>query len=317
MKRIFNILALIVVSTAVSSCFKDVDIPLDPSKTQNVVEFKNPSDIVSPPGSPYALYSNSFEIEPESTFPIAVSYSGANTADRDIVVKLGVNAAAVDAYNDDQDTDYEALPTELYSMPAEVTIPKGSRTASVTIKLKTAQFDFSKNYVLPVQITSASHGVVSGNFSTILLGVGAKNKYDGVYRSTGTFEPLTTAGATAVYPKTIELRTLASNSVSFFDQDYGLNGYIFKTATGGLSYYGNFCPIFIMDDNGNVTAVSNTYGQGNNSSNRLGELSPDGINKFTVTSADDKTLEVSYVLRTTAGVVQARFTEKYEYVRSR
>ncbi|KQS31263.1 hypothetical protein ASG33_13110 [Dyadobacter sp. Leaf189] len=169
---------------AVTSCLKD-DMNLDPDTSTNVVEFKNPSSFASPSGSTYSLYSKSFDLAPEADYPVTVSYSGAHVAPQDITVTLGVDTAAVTQYNNEQEEEYDVLESNLYTIPATVVIPKGQRTAQVVIKVKPSQFDFAKNYVLPIQIKSASTGVVSGNFGTILLAVKAKNIYDATYESTG------------------------------------------------------------------------------------------------------------------------------------
>ena len=169
---------------AFSSCLKD-EITLDPDKSTNVIEFKNPSSFVSPQGSKYSMYSQSFALAAEADYPVTVSYSGADVAPQDITVTLGVDAAAVTQYNAEQHVTYDVLTSDLYTIPASVVIPKGQRTASVVIKLKTDKFDFSKNYALPIQIKSASTGLVSGNFGTILLAVKAKNAYDATYTATG------------------------------------------------------------------------------------------------------------------------------------
>ncbi|KAA0991652.1 BT_3987 domain-containing protein [Dyadobacter aurulentus] len=184
MKLSFKIAGLFVMAAAFSSCLKD-DITLDPDKSTNVIEFKNPSSFVSPSGSTYSMYSKSFDLAPEADYAITVSYSGAQVAPEDITVTLGVDTAAVTQYNAEQEEAFDVMEPNLYTIPATVVIPKGQRTSQVLIKVKPSQFDFAKNYVLPIQIKSASSGIVSGNFGTILLALKAKNIYDATYESTG------------------------------------------------------------------------------------------------------------------------------------
>jgi len=184
MKNSLKIAGLALLTFVFTSCLKD-EMALDPDNSTNVVEFKNPSSFVSPSGSKYSMYSQSFSLAPEADYPVTVSYSGADVAPSDITVTLGVDTAAVSQYNAEQDEEFDVLTSNLYTIPATVIIPKGQRTAQVVIKLKTEKFDFSMNYVLPIQIKSASTGLVSGNFGTILLAVKAKNAYDATYTATG------------------------------------------------------------------------------------------------------------------------------------
>ncbi|TLU99224.1 BT_3987 domain-containing protein [Dyadobacter luticola] len=221
MKYSIKIAGLLLLGMTVTSCLKD-DITLDPDKSTNVVEFKNPSSFVSPSGSTYSLYSKSFDLADEADYPITVSYSGAQVAPTDITVTLGVDTAAVTQYNGEQDEAYDAISPDLYTIPATVTIPKGQRTAEVLIKLKPAKFDFSKNYVLPIQIKSVSSGIISGNFGTILLGVKAKNIYDAVYTSTGyVYHP----SAPRAVDAEKELVTVSPTTVTVELGDLGGNGY--------------------------------------------------------------------------------------------
>ena len=184
MKYSIKIAGLFLFGVALASCLKD-DITLDPDKSTNVIEFKNPSGFVSPSGSKFSMYSQSFDLAPEANYPVTVSYSGAHVAPEDITVTLGVDNAAITQYNKEQNKAFDPITADLYTIPVSVVIPKGQRTAAVMIKLKPEKFDFSKSYVLPIQIKSVSTGIVSGNFGTILLAVKAKNSYDATYKATG------------------------------------------------------------------------------------------------------------------------------------
>ncbi|WP_439557671.1 BT_3987 domain-containing protein [Dyadobacter sp.] len=216
-----KIAGLFLFGIAVTSCLKD-DMNLDPDTSTNVVEFKNPSSFVSPSGSTYSMYSKSFDLAPEADYPVTVSYSGAHVAPQDITVTLGVDTAAVSQYNAEQEEAFDVIDPSLYTIPATVVIPKGQRTAQVMIKVKPSQFDFSKNYVLPIQIKSASSANVSGNFGTILLALKAKNIYDATYESTGyVYHP--TAPRAVHADKHME--TVSPNTVKVELGDLGGSGY--------------------------------------------------------------------------------------------
>ncbi|GAB3765999.1 DUF1735 domain-containing protein [Spirosoma pomorum] len=313
MKIFKNIIGLFVLAATLSSCLKDT-LSLDPSTSTNVIEFKNPSSFVSPYGSKYALYSQSFNLAAENDYPITVSYSGANVAPEDITVNLGIDAAALTQYNTEQHTTYDLIPATLYTVPASVVIPKGQRTATVALKIKSNQFDFSKSYVLPVRITSASSGNVSGNFGTILLNVSAKNKYDGRYKVTNvTFRHVSNATFSAISPRTRDLVTLSGTSNSLFDPNSGWNGpYFVFSNNGSASYFGAFFPVFTFDDAGNVTAVANSVGVDDptNANKRTIKLDPTGVNKVTI-SGSSKVMDVSYIM-VQRGVETLYLRERWE-----
>lgn len=197
----------------------------------------------------------------------------------------------------------------------EVTIPSGQRQVEKTIKLFTNNFDFSKNYAIPLTITESSFGVISGNFETAIYAVGAKNKYDGVYEVTGEFTDLTRPEFSGLYPYNVELRTITATTVGRWDSEFlGGYGYVFNTGAG-LSYFGSYAAVFKFDDSNNVTAVTNYYGQPA-ANTRYAEIDPTGVNKYTTFSEDGKTLEVSYYMYQ-SGQIRLVFKEKFEYVRER
>jgi hypothetical protein len=186
-KNIFKAFALFMAAASLSSCLKDDSLVLDPEQGHNVIEFVNTTDI-SVHGSVLPLYAHSYNIGPDVTLPVSVSYSGPeNVAPQDITVNIAVAGDdVVKLYNDNQHSTYEKMPATAYSVGAtSVVIPKGQKRATFQVTFKPSTFDLSKSMVLPLTITSASTGVVSKNFGTILLNAVAKNKYDGIYVGNG------------------------------------------------------------------------------------------------------------------------------------
>lgn len=185
-KYIYNTLSLVATLILLSSCLKDDRMVLDPEKGHNVVEFANPGERAAV-GSVHALYPLLVDLEPEVELPVTLSYSGPEaTAPEDIVIQIGVaDEQVIKDYNKDQTTDFKLMPSDLYSFSStEVRIPKGESKATIMVKYKADQFSFTTPYVLPLKIVSSSYGIVSGNYSTILLQVGPKNEYHGTYRYT-------------------------------------------------------------------------------------------------------------------------------------
>ncbi|WP_231491625.1 DUF1735 domain-containing protein [Pedobacter sp. Leaf170] len=182
-KIIFNSLLALTIATTLSSCLKDSVTDLDPSKGVNVIEFANPAAIVKT-GAPYSLYTFAYATTETPSLPITVSYSGPQEfAPQDITVNIGLApASTIDTYNTAIGTTYSMLNGNGFTFTGtSVVIKQGTNKATFTIPLKPGQFDFSKQEVLPITISSASSGVISGNFRTILLNVNAKNAYDGIY----------------------------------------------------------------------------------------------------------------------------------------
>lgn len=312
-KHIIKALSLLVAASTLTSCLKDDRLVLNPDKGHNVIEFANPATITTI-GSIYPLYTFAFPIVPSVTMPVSISYSGPEaTAPQDIVVNFAVGTEAdVTAYNTDQEKEFVIMPSALYKLSANtVTIKKGESKASFSITYTPDKFDFNESYVLPLNITSASSGIISGNFRKILLNVNAKNKYDGVYKVTGTFNDTQSSAFTILTPLTIHLVTQSATTVAMYDPTYfGDFIHPFRTATG-VSGYGSFSPLFTFDTSDKVTSVVNLYGQPA-SNGRSGRINVTGINKFDPAS---KTLEVSYIMVQNGD--RTFFTEKMEFVGDR
>jgi len=315
MKKIINLFVLLLIIAGISSCVEE-DPFFDPDDVENVIEFKSAGNVQSPVLAPYPLFVNAYDIAPEQSMDIVVSYSGADVAPTDITVNIGLGTEAMlDAYNESEETEYTMLPANLYTLPTSITIPQGERTVTYSVKLATNQFDVTENYALPLTITSASSGIISGNFGSAIFAVSAKNQWDGNYtvEATAPMVDMTSPTLTGYYPLNADLVTTGGNSVKMFTYTYleGYEGHPIKSGTAS-SYYGNFAPVFTMDDAGNVTGVTNFYGQGTNTSTRAARLNPDGVNKFTINSDGSKVLEVSYIM-VQGGVDRTFFHEKWTF----
>lgn len=326
MKKIFkNAVALCLTAIALTSCLKDDTMVLDPEKAgSNIIEFVNPTDI-SVHGSTTALYSLAYPIVTASTvIPISVSYSGAeDVAPQDITVTVGLgDVATITQYNTEQSKSYTLMDPAVYTINAtSVVIPKGKKAATFTVSVKTASFDLTKNYALPLKIKGVSSGTISTNFSNIILNIAAKNKYDGLYtvNATAPFVDLTSSAFTGLYPmKLMSLITQGPNSVAMYDGQYAANayGHPFLNA-GGTSYYGSWSPLFTMDPtSGAVTSVTNYHGQPS-ANGRSAGLNPAGVNKFTVNADGSKTLEVSYYLLQPGTTIRTMLYEKWTFTGAR
>jgi hypothetical protein len=331
MKRLtIEILLFSTLLSGLTSCLKSNDrIGLNPAITGNIVEFDNTGDNVATATSVYPRFAIDLgvvNVNDTVSFNVNVSYSGTNTAPEDITVNLALDTAALNLFNKQNGTDYETPPAAICKIPASLVIKKGTRqTQGRVIITNNSSFDFNADYGLPLQITSASQGIVSSNFGKAVYSFSARNKYDGAYKmeATAPMVDLTSPAFTGWYPLNMQLITFTGNSVGLYDAAGNAAktyGHPFLNA-GGSSYYGSFSPVFFFDDNGKITSVTNYYGQESGANKRAALLDPTGVNKVTF-KADGKVdfFEVSYIMTqslTAPFAPRTRFHEKFTYVKGR
>ena len=234
MKRYLSKYAIIVLAASVitTSCTKEDGIFTD-GGSSGIVELKLPARTTS---TVYAITSNSFAAQDEVDFPININYTGVNGTPADVIVNVDVNNTAVSQYNDASGTAYTPLPASLYTITStNVSIPKGTKTGIFLLKLKTSSFDFNKSYALGVTIKTSSSGTVSGNYSTGIYRVTAKNAYEGDYKVTGWFFHPTSGRAINLVKK---LATTGKQSVSAPLGDLGSSNYSIEFTVDGSNLTG-------------------------------------------------------------------------------
>lgn len=322
MKHIIKKASMVVVAAlALTSCVKD-HLAVDPAQSNNVIEFANTGNIVSSAGAVHPRFASdlgNLPVGDSSTFVVNLSYSGAEkSAPNDITINLSVDAAALDAYNADDETEYALPPASAYRFPTSVVIKKGEKVKQITVTIiRSPEYNFDTSYALPLKIASVSSGIISGNFGTAIYSFTARNVYDGIYKMEGTLTDVTTSAITGDYPKdAMQLITYSSRAIGLYDPYIAKNyGHPIKSGGSG-SYYGSYSPVFIIDDNGTISRVINYYGQPS-SNNRSAQLDPTGVNKVTF-GADGKVVsfEVSYIM-VQAGASRTFFREKFTYIEPR
>lgn len=259
--RKYNSLLLIFGVVALSSCLKQ-NTKLDPKQSNNVLEIYEsvPVPTTSPADAVYTVYAQSFDIAPSIEFKVDVSYSGADVAPEDIQITLGLEEPAMTDYNAEQGTSYVFIPQNVFTVDSwNLTIPKGQRIASMTVTFNTTLFNPSLTYGFPVKIKSASMGKISSNFGTVIYALGAKNKYDGVYRLRSTqldWAAFNIGNHNWEWPNPdgIYMITSGGSSVNMWD-NWGFHTYIhpavqpnMTTATG----FGSTNPRFVFDPSTNA-----------------------------------------------------------------
>jgi hypothetical protein len=140
-----------------------------------------------------------------------------------------------------------------------VTIPKGSRDATVKLTVKPTNLT-GGDYAFAFSISSISDPgfVLSRNYKNIVTVVGVKNRYDGNYKlrikTVGWAAYDIADGLTGTWPSnadktSIFMITSGSNSVKFFDT-WGFGDYIqvaFTTGLAGATGFGATAPKFIFN----------------------------------------------------------------------
>jgi hypothetical protein len=187
MKNILSKIGLFSVAVLTLTSCLDEDPLFDPDKTTGVIELVEQAPLVVV-GSVYPMNRLTFEAVPEAEIEVIVQFSGAFNAPENIDVTLEVSPSDIPAYNEDQNLsdgdEYYVLSDNKYELPGggnsvTVTIPKGQKRTSFMVKVKPDQFGFDKNYALPLKISSASSGVVSGNFGHMIYAVIPNNEWAG------------------------------------------------------------------------------------------------------------------------------------------
>jgi hypothetical protein len=242
MKRNISLfLALLTLGLTSTSCLKDTAI-LDPEGSKNVVEFFNVTAPTSPGASPVVTYvPMTLEVVPESEFKMMISYSGAElAAPQDINVQLAAAPEIIGTYNTAQGAALVQVSPSHIEFPASVTIPKGQKRVEVSVKVKSDQLDPSVSNAFGVKIVSASHGVVSGNFGSVIFSLPIKSVWEGVY----TYNVTSTAAD--VGNKTVQnvrLNTVGPNRlrVNGLWQTYsGWSEYQFNATSDDITQIANF-----------------------------------------------------------------------------
>jgi len=200
-----------------ASCLKDTELigpDADGAIWDNIIEFGNLAEPSSPRNSPIPKYSLSFDIEPSATLNLKVKCVGSEKAKEDIRVTIALDNSLIDTYNTENklepDEKLTEMPAARYAITVtEAVIKKGEREAVIPIDLKPDLFTFDANYAIGLAITSTSAGIISGNFGKVVLGLGAKNAYDGTYTYEASANTFNQPGKTG----TARLVTIGPNTV--------------------------------------------------------------------------------------------------------
>ncbi len=209
-------------------------------------------------------------------------------------VVLKYDESIIDAYNEENETEFIPLPTSLGTTEpapsADGTITlvfgNGEFAKGPIIKIPDAtQFDFAQPYALAYKIVSVSGtGKLSEAVGTeVMVQVLVKNKYDGVYQVTEVTPMLDVVNAslTGYYPFTYKLETSGAHSCLCFDSEIW-GDYMHPIMSGtNISGYDSFGIEVFFDPSGDGTIIDLKNPWGNPPANtRMPVLDPSGVNKW-------------------------------------
>lgn len=140
-------------------------------------------------------------------------------AQNDINVKIASDPTIVSDYNTANGTSIIELDPALFSFDAtDLVIKKGEKIAKASVQVpSTLTLDPNETYGLGVRLVSADAGyTIATNENKLMLVIGIKNKYDGVYELHGQFYHPTAAPGFPLYTIEVEMWTTGPNSVKMF-----------------------------------------------------------------------------------------------------
>ena len=239
-------------------------------------------------------------------------------------VVITEDVTVVDQYNAAHNTNYTVLPASAFTIDQSnprtgneymLTFNPGEFYKQLKIVVPDATvLDPNKKYALGFKVTAVDNkGIISASQNQVIVEVGLKNKWDGIYTVTGGLVDLTTATITSNYPLTWELRTTGSNTLSIFDKSQGTQTHLILSG-GSPSQYGSFGLNITIDPATNkITGIVNSYGQPSGNG-RSAALDPTGVNAYDPAT---KTFRIKYFMLQPGTTVRTTFDETWVFSGSR
>ncbi|MDB5251379.1 MAG: hypothetical protein JWP27_548 [Flaviaesturariibacter sp.] len=208
-----------------------------------------------------------------TTYTFYVEATSTNNSHQGGTITIAKDAAAVAA------AGYEMLPDSAYSLVSTTsTIDPVTHLAPFQLKVNTTKIAAGHDYAVAYKIVSTTNGAtIAANKNKILIAVGAKNKFDGLYtlkiKTTGWAAFGIADNVSGTYPGDYELITSGTSSVegnAVARGDYLLPAF---TNTMAATAFGATTPEFIFDPVTNkLVNVRNTTPP--DSRNRTLEINP-------------------------------------------
>lgn len=321
MKKIFIQAAFLVGAMAVlTSCLKDKgfdngEYGINSDKTIDAVSLPQQGGL--PAGQNITIVSLDATPPEEELDAVLIQLASKEPAKQDVKVTLTKDMSLVAMYNNANFTNYVELPSNTFQLlnpeGLTVTIPQGQNQAWLKIKVIKANFDFSQSYAIGFSIASATPGyTIASNYKSMILAIGVKNKFDGLWRMNGTLvdvaNPALVAWPNAAIafvtsgPTSVAMINRQTNVAAWFDQPFHP-----ISSAGAFSVYGGWAPVFTFNGTDNLVQVTNNPaygGPGPNPANSRGSaIDASGINKYEILGGV-KTIRAKYIM-TQSSVVAA------------
>lgn len=315
-----NIPWLLVLVILISSCEK-TEIKYEPNR-KTIVKIKDAENEVTQKARDVLPTIDEFiliDVRRNPTSPTDLN--------QPLTVKLVKDASLITAYNTAHGTSFVELPSATYTLSADIsniTFAAGEDIKTIKIRLDKTSLSLSTQYALAFKLTEVGTGaVISNSLKEAIYAIGIKNKWDGIYRVTGTFQDVNNAAFVGTYPYEWELHTNGPNQCIVYDNVFlGIPGFAFNSAGNPAApntYYGSFGLVVNFDPVTNkVTSVVNYYGQpaGNTRSAMLDDT---GINAY---NAASKQVDIKYFMLQPNAVatpphIRARWNEQWKFIGAR
>ena len=225
--------------------------------------------------SPFGVSSNpiDFVSTPQTIVVCDVRKDAANSGSLNTTTTVTIkdDTALVRAAN----SSYLHLPSSWYSLVGDftktggvggtynLTFKPGEFAKEIAINIPNAQLlNPSRLYALAFTITTVSADSKISFQKSLVVEIGAKNPWDGVYEMSGTYQDVTNASWTHYGAQQYSLITISATKCVVRNDDLngGIPGYIFN-AGGSGSYYGSYGFVIGFDPATNkINEFYNYYG---------------------------------------------------------
>lgn len=201
----------------------------------------------------------------------------ANKADlnKTMTVVIKDDTLAINRHNLINKTNLVKIPESWYTVQSP-SAKVGGQGGSYTLVFKPGEFSKeitinvtnptilnpSVSYAVAFTITAVDAGGVISYSHTLLMQIGAKNSYDGIYEVTGTFVDLSNPAFTSTYPVRYALVTSGANTVDVININLngGIPGYSFSNGGAG-TFYGSYGLVLTFNPATNaISSLHNYYG---------------------------------------------------------
>lgn len=150
--------------------------------------------LVASGGAEKELFYNAFtDVKKIPLFDIHRNVPSNAVLNTAVTIKLKAAPEYLEAYNEENETDYEWLPSEIFTFAAvpgvtvsgdEITLnySPGDFAKEISVNLDGAKWDLAHKYAMAYRISDPGSAKISDGNDIMITFISAKNPYDGIYR---------------------------------------------------------------------------------------------------------------------------------------